>query len=179
MGTHAVKEAPLTQTTPAGANLTVTNAVWVATAVLHKKYGERDGFAPEEIVRVVRELNLTEGAEDSIWQHVRQHSVANKKPQPNTVCMLFDPGGGVRRLFRSGDKVYPGRNESRTHPKWEDLPTEYQGLRRWYEEQWEASGRGDAEDPLLALVGSGKHIWKNEHADEFIARLRSDWGDDR
>ena len=179
MTTHAIKEELPAKTTLGGANLTVTNAVWVATALLHKKYGERDGFAPEEIVQCVRELNLTEGSEDSIRQHVRQHSVANKKPQPNTVCMLFDPGGGVRRLFRTGDKAWLGRNVSRTHPKWEDLPAKYQDLRRWYEEDWDVSGRGDEEDPLLALVGSGRHLWKDEHADEFIARLRSDWGDDR
>jgi hypothetical protein len=31
-------------------------------------------------------------------------------------------------------------------------------------------------DPLLALRGSGKHIWADEHADEYVANLRKDWG---
>jgi hypothetical protein len=52
-------------------------------------------------------------------------------------------------------------------------------LRRWYETEWEIDGGGDREDPLLALVGSGRHLWKDEHADEFLAGLRGDWGDDR
>jgi hypothetical protein len=30
-------------------------------------------------------------------------------------------------------------------------------------------------DPLLALWGSGKHIWADEHADEYVANLRKDW----
>ena len=30
-------------------------------------------------------------------------------------------------------------------------------------------------DPLLALYGSGKHIWADEHADEYVANLRKDW----
>ena len=28
---------------------------------------------------------------------------------------------------------------------------------------------------LLALRGSGKHIWKGEHADDYVRRLREDW----
>jgi len=30
-------------------------------------------------------------------------------------------------------------------------------------------------DPLLALYGSGKHIWADKHADEYVANLRKDW----
>jgi hypothetical protein len=30
-------------------------------------------------------------------------------------------------------------------------------------------------DPLLALYGSGKKIWSDEHADERVARLRAGW----
>jgi hypothetical protein len=30
-------------------------------------------------------------------------------------------------------------------------------------------------DPLLALYGSGKRLWAEEHADEYVARLREGW----
>jgi hypothetical protein len=30
-------------------------------------------------------------------------------------------------------------------------------------------------DPLLALCGSGRHLWADEHADEYINRLREGW----
>jgi len=33
---------------------------------------------------------------------------------------------------------------------------------------------GDDADPLLALRGSGKEIWADEHADDYIQRLRED-----
>jgi hypothetical protein len=151
------------------AGLTVTNAVWVATALLHRLHPEREGFEPEEIVRLVMQERLTDGKEDSVWTHVRQHSVANKKPQPNTVCMLFDPGGGIRRLFRRGDFVHPGRNAMRTHPDWEDLPSRYRELRTWYEREWASSDAGH--DPLLALAGT----WDGEQADVYVANLRSGW----
>jgi hypothetical protein len=175
MSTQIAERMSIDAASEHGARLIVADAVWVATALLHRSAPEREGFAPEEIVRLVQKLRLTERTEDSVRQHVRQHSVANRKPQPNTVCMLFDPGGGLRRLFRLGDKAYPGRNVERTHPRWEDLPTEYQGLRRWYEQEWNRSSGAAGADPLLALIGT----WKEEPADQYVAHLREGWSDAR
>lgn len=31
------------------------------------------------------------------------------------------------------------------------------------------------DDPLLALRGSGKELWDDEHADEYVRRLREGW----
>jgi len=55
--------------------------------------------------------------------------------------------------------------------------------RRWYLKilAWHnhrspaATARMNANDPLLKLVGSGKHIWADEHADEYVRNLRKDW----
>jgi hypothetical protein len=33
------------------------------------------------------------------------------------------------------------------------------------------------DDPLLQLIGSGKDLWADEHADEYVCRLREDWDD--
>ncbi len=30
-------------------------------------------------------------------------------------------------------------------------------------------------DPLLALRGSGRELWADEHADEYVRRLREEW----
>jgi hypothetical protein len=30
-------------------------------------------------------------------------------------------------------------------------------------------------DPLLALKGSGRELWRDEHADKYVCRLREDW----
>jgi hypothetical protein len=30
-------------------------------------------------------------------------------------------------------------------------------------------------DLLLALIGSGRDLWANEHADEYVNRLREGW----
>jgi hypothetical protein len=31
------------------------------------------------------------------------------------------------------------------------------------------------EDPLLALRGSGKELWADEHADDYVRHLREGW----
>ena len=32
-----------------------------------------------------------------------------------------------------------------------------------------------ANDPLLSAIGLGKKLWADEHADEYVAKLRKDW----
>ena len=61
-------------------------------------------------------------------------------------------------------------------PQQEDIPREYQKLLEWYRE-WSScavSKRMD-EDPILALVGSGKHLWGEEDPDEYVRGLREGW----
>jgi hypothetical protein len=54
-------------------------------------------------------------------------------------------------------------------------------LMQWYRIKWYrlwsrySSRKACQGDPLLALYGSGKELWSNEHADEYVALLRADW----
>ncbi len=34
------------------------------------------------------------------------------------------------------------------------------------------------DDPLLALVGSGKHLWGDDDPDEYVRKLREGWETD-
>ncbi len=155
-------------------NLIVADAVWIATALLHEEHPDAKGFSTEDIVSRVQSLHLTRGGQKTIWQHVNQHSVANRKPQPNRSRMLYALGKGVRRLFREGDRSDPEREGAPTHPQWSVLPQRYKYLEQWYED-WNRPIRSAEEDPLLVLVGSGAEIWKDTHADEFVASLREGW----
>jgi hypothetical protein len=62
-------------------------------------------------------------------------------------------------------------------PKKAEIPEDYWDLIEWYEE-WARPGstivpiRNVDDDPLLRLRGSGKHIWADEHADEYVENLR-------
>ena len=155
--------------------LTAADAVWVATALLHREHPECDqsGFLIGEIIdRTVRERLARAGVgKRTIYQHVSQHCVANRKPDPNNYRMLLAMGA-YRRLWRPGDESHPEREGARSKPS--NLPPKYADLLRWYE-TWAERYSLEAGDPLLALVGSGTHIWASEHADEYVNRLREGW----
>jgi hypothetical protein len=153
--------------------LKVADAVWVGTALLQEK-DEDAVFSTEDIVSSVQRHHLTRGTFKSVWQHVNQHCVSNRPPQPNRICMLTATGKGYRRLFRPGDKVNEERKGAPTHPEWDVLPKQYQYLRNWYEE-WAQLSAGETQDPLLELVGT----WKDEAADDYVAHLRENWSDSR
>jgi hypothetical protein len=158
-----------------GADLTVADAVWIGTALLQQS-NERDSFTTEEIVRSVRENHLTKGAEKSVWQHVNQHCVANRKPQPNRACMLTATGQGNRRLYREGDRIDPERIGGRTHPDWDKLPSKYAYLRHWHETVWNKPPQmAQLADPLLDLAGTGTGMWGTGSADDYVNSLRSGW----
>jgi hypothetical protein len=161
---------------PDNADLTVADAVWIATAVLQRKAEDSCTFSTETIVQSVVNLRLTKGAPKSIWQHVNQHCVANRKAQPNKVRMLTATGHGDRRLFRDRDRFDSERIDGRTHPDWDKLPEKYADLRQWYETVWnKPSEHTQVIDPLLELAGTGQGMWGTGSADDYVNSLRSGW----
>ncbi len=85
--------------------LTVADAVWVAAACMQREHSPTAVFSTDDIVHRVVEQKLTRGASKSIWQHVNQHCVENRKAQPNRLCYLYAAGGGNRRLWHAGTGV--------------------------------------------------------------------------
>jgi hypothetical protein len=95
--------------------------------------------------------------------------------------MLYEMHPDCLRLFRKGDFIDPGRRSSRPSkniPKWDEIPADFRPLLDWYAEwsrqappiqpcNWE-------DDPLIRLIGSGKRIWADEHADAYVNRLREE-----
>lgn len=154
----------------------VADEVWIAVALLHREHPERGDFAIEEIVdrakREARNLPIRPG----VYVHVVQHCVANRPPNPGRYRMLFETAPGRRRLFHKGDSYHPEREDAKITPRREDMPYGYDDLLNWYE-GWSAAAVSNAykADPLLALRGSGKHLWADEHADEYVRRLRAGW----
>ncbi len=161
------------QTPTDGQFLKVADAVWVAAAMLQMEQPQRDreGFQIEEIAKRVLREELTHAQVQSIYQHVRQHCVANRKPDPGRSRILFAIGQN-RRLWRPGDAYDPAREGAPNKPKY--LPPEFSNLIDWYEE-WAKLAMSEPEDPLLSLVGTGTHIWKSEHADAHVKKLREGW----
>ena len=154
----------------------VADEVWIATALLHRDHPEAPDFAVEEIVRRAKREGLHKPLRRGVYVHVIQHCVANRPPNPGRYRMLFETGPGRRRLFHKGDSYHPEREGAKITPEREDLPDGYNGLLSWYRD-WCAAAKNNSpeEDPLLSLRGSGKRLWADEHADDYVRRLREGW----
>ena len=159
-----------------GEQIKVADEVWIATALLHREHRKRDDFSVEEIVERATKEAGKRPLRPGVCVHIVQHCVANRPPNPGRYRMLFETASGRRRLFRDGDIYDPAREGSKTVPNREDIPSEYHSLLDWYRE-WNRDSIEDRikNDPLLALVGSGKELWADEHADEYVRRLREGW----
>jgi hypothetical protein len=155
----------------------VADEAWLATAWLHRQNPNAVDFSIEEIMSAAHTLRISGDVRPGVYVHVVQHCVANRVANPANHRMLFETASGRRRLFHLGDAAHPDRLNGRTAPTREDLPSEYGDMVEWYENWSRQSRRAEAEedDPLLALRGSGKQLWADEHADEYVRRLREGW----
>jgi hypothetical protein len=154
----------------------VADEVWIAVALLHRESPERDDFTIAEIVERARQEGLTRDLRPGVYVHALQHCVANRPPNPARYRMLIETGPNRRRLYRSGDPADAGRRGAKVTPARLAIPPEYHALLDWYEREY-APRRGlrPEADPLLALRGSGREVWADEHADQYVRRLRESW----
>ena len=154
----------------------VADEVWIAAALLQRENPRRASFSIEEIVHRAARENLVRPQRPGVYVHAVQHCVANRPPNPGRYRMLFETPNGQRRLYRRGDPYHPAREGAKIKPLPEDLPDRYRSLIEWYERWSESMARKASEsDPLLALAGSGRDLWRSEHADDYVKRLREGW----
>jgi hypothetical protein len=154
----------------------VADEVWIATVLLHREDPLRADFAVDEIVERARRERLTETLRPGVYIHAQMHCVANRAPNPGRYRMLFETRPGHRRLYCTGDAFDPRRDGSKTIPEAGEIPERYRGLLAWYGE-WcrNRPQRGSRFAGLLALEGSGKDLWSDESADDYINRMREEW----
>ena len=157
------------------ASIKVADEVWLATALLHLENPFKEDFLIREIRARAAQEAIIDERRRGIYAHALQHCVANCPPSPNNYRMLYETRDGYRRLFRSGDNHNPQRRGKIT-PEADKIPPRYTYLLKWYED-WSRSQveKASQSDPLLALYGSGKSLWVEEHADDYVARLREGW----
>jgi hypothetical protein len=154
----------------------VADEVWIVMALLHRQLPARTDFAIEEIMGRAERENIVGKLRPGVYAHVVQHCVANRAPNSGRYRMLFETTPGRRRLFRGGDNYDLAREGAKTVPERDEIPVQYTPLFDWYAD-W---SRDDVEariknDPLLALYGDGKDLWADEHADEYVRRIREGW----
>ena len=154
----------------------VADEVWIATALLHRRYPDRDDFTVTEIVRQAEAEKVADGPlRAGIQPHAYQHCVANRAPNSGRYRMLFETSKGRRRLFRPGDPFHPRRKSGKDIPRDDKIPSAYRELIEWYRNEYVGSGGCRETDPILSLRGLGKEIWADEDADAYVERLREGW----
>lgn len=166
-------------------DILIADRIWIATALLHQQFCLRSDFTKNEIRTKLETEGLSDGVKsNTLSAHLDQHCIANVPPSSGKYRMLYEtsPGGNLR-LFRPGDRTYPGRTDgrklSKSVPRREKIPQQYRQLLDWYETWSKETHVPDAlinweDDPLIRLIGSGKHIWADEHADAYVNRLREE-----
>jgi hypothetical protein len=172
---------------PVTHDLYVADRIWIAVALLHQQFPAREGFSKDEIRAMLEASGLADGTErGSVNAHLKEHMVANVPPSSSKYRMLYEtsPGGNIR-LFRPGDFTYATRHQkrrpSKAIPRRDEIPQQYWQLLDWYETWSKEPHAPDApinweDDPLIRFRGSGRHIWADEHADEYVENLRrEDW----
>lgn len=156
--------------------LKVADEVWIIAALLHRENPDREDFSVDEIMDRGREEKLTDSLRPGFYVHVIQHCVAGRQPNPGPYRILVETSPGRRRLFRQGDRFHPAREGGKITPSREDLPARFANLLDWYRDWSSRSLQNAAEqDPLLRLRGSGRKLWADEHADDYVRRLREGW----
>jgi hypothetical protein len=156
--------------------LKVADEVWIAGALLHRENPGRADFTVAEIVERARQERLTPELRPGVYVHAVVHCVANRPPNPGRYLMLVETGANRRRLYRPGDPAHEARRGAKMTPARAAIPPKYHPLLDWYERDY-AQQRGvkPEADPLLALRGSGRELWADEHADQYVRRLREGW----
>jgi hypothetical protein len=173
-------------------SLRIADGVWLATALLHAEYPDRPDFSESEIQARFLSEGFPRGKNpSSLPTNINSHCVANRprsrkrsdptKLQGGPYRLLYETRSGFRRLFRPNDDVHPdrsqGRRDFKSIPVRSQVPGEYHFLLDWYDSWLKISPSSDGDydidsDPLLKLRGSGRHIWADEHADEYVENLR-------
>ena len=165
-------------------DLLLADRLWISVALLHREFPDREDFSKDEIRRRLDESGLAAGTKrSSVNAHLKEHLVANVPPSSTKYRMLFETRSGRLRLFRPGDFVHPGRERKqrrtppKTKPESDKIPECYRPLLDWYDEWASRTGTSQIkinyeDDPLIRLIGSGRHIWADEHADEYVENLR-------
>jgi hypothetical protein len=157
--------------------ITAADLVWIATASLERENPTRKGFSHDEIRQRVYAIEPEHGFPDAtVRTHITTHCVANKKPDPGKHRKLYMNPDGTYRLYRPGDQCDLGRKQGKMSPDPNRIPSKYHDLLEWYRTRDTGQSPAPEADPVLALRGVGKELWRELGGGEkFIRELRANW----
>jgi hypothetical protein len=161
----------------AGTKIKVADEAFIATALLQRENPHREDFTVSEIVTRAARENLFGELRPGVRVHASLHCVANRAPNPGRYRMLYATGDHTRRLLRSGDEVHPGRS-GKIWPDPQSVPPQFRELIEWAKQQFGKDTPRTTRwiDGIFHLRGLGRELWQGEDADEYVKKLRENWG---
>ena len=158
------------------ARIKVADEVWLATALLHRENPSRGLHAQGNRGAGCERGDRRRTATWCLRSRRSQHCVANRAPTPDAIACSTKRGPDIAACFVSATATIRNAKEARSPPERMRSLRATRISSSWYEDWSQSQGEKASEsDPLLALYGSGKKLWADEHADEYVARLRAGW----
>jgi hypothetical protein len=154
----------------------VADEVFIATALLHREYPNRQDFTISEIVERAEKENLFGELRPGVRVHATLHCVGNRPPNPGRYRMLYATGDRTRRLILASDEFHPDRT-GKIFPDPENVPAQYHELIDWAKRRYGQAGPpgGRWLEGILQMRGMGRELWKDEDPDEDVRQLREGW----
>lgn len=153
----------------------VADEVFLVVATLHRKFPDAPDFSVDEIVAQAREMRIHPTLRPGLEVHIRQHCVANKRPNPGNYRVLFATMTSRRRLLQPGDAVHPDRT-GKQFPELSQVPAQYHELIEWAKSRTnEGAEPISAIDALLAMRGAFRYTRPGQSVDDYVRELREGW----
>ena len=162
--------------TQALTKLKVADEVWIAVALLHREHLRLPIFPLKKSLTVLggkASTNLF--VPGSTFTSSCIASPIARRTRAATVCLSKRRRAADASFAEEMPIIRTAQTQkSVRNPR--ICPLGYVDLLDWYRDWSIAASRSLVEaDPLLQARGSGKHLWADEHADEYVRRLREGW----
>lgn len=128
-------------------SVTMAEAAWIATAILHRDYGADELFTVGQIADMVddRKIYTKPHSKTSLQTAITGTCVANTNATSANHRLLYRAKQGRYRLYHKGDDHHKSRKGGLTCPKPNDLPSKYKGLVKWYKDIYNKREMGDGQ----------------------------------
>ena len=162
-------------------DITTANAVWIATALLHRENKDKEAFSTKQIFDKAKSLNLLKSVDATLMMHISLHCVANAKAQPDKHRKIFRVIKGWYRLYRPGDSFDESRANGRSAPLAEEIPEKFSGLIDWYDTEYckevrtSSVHRDVVSNAVFAKIEAGKSLVLPDDACNFLQVEEGDY----
>ena len=152
-------------------------AVWMATAILHRDHGADELFTAGQIADVVADKNLCAKppSRAGLQAAITGTCVANTNAGSANHRLLYRAKPGKYRLYHKGDDYHKSRKGGMTHPGPKGLSPGHKDLVQWYKDIYNKRAIGDGqvvkrlasgpESPALAFRASLRYSKRTRSAD--------------